>query len=70
MMDYEKPEVVVPQIFEVTNQQGQSSPDDRLENHNAITADIEVTSALVEEIWEPTPPGTRGENLRLLMDQI
>ena len=71
MMDYEKPEaVVVPQVFEFTSQQGQSSLDDRSENHNGIIPDIEFTSTLAEEIGEPTPPGIEGESLRLIMDQI
>jgi hypothetical protein len=63
MMDYEKPEAVIPQIVELTSQQGPGTPGDRLEDHNAITPDPEVASTLVEEIGELAPAETRGENL-------
>ena len=57
MMDHEKPEVVVPQIFEF-NPGHEIVINEQLFEHNAITPDIEMSSTLViEEQTESPPPG-------------
>ena len=71
MLDHEKPQVVYPQVYEITRSQGQDGPDDGRGSPGGISPDIEATSTLVGEIGDPTPPGARGgEHLRSVVDSL
>ena len=55
MFDHEKAQAVYPQIFEFTPGH-QIAINEQFEEHYGVTADIEVSSTLVEEQRTDAPP--------------